>query len=84
MQLAYFESHWRKLWQREVHVRPDLEQWLVELDALPEFPARTPWTVGAIRAVLHRMAKRKAPGLDSWMVQELRLLPDELLEWVAQ
>jgi endonuclease/exonuclease/phosphatase family metal-dependent hydrolase len=82
-QLRYLELHWRKLWQR--HCDKEVpEEWLAELDSLPPFPAQTPWTVEAIRNVLGRMAKRKAAGLDGWTVAELRLLPVELLELVAE
>jgi ribonuclease HI len=82
-QLRSLERHWRRLWQRECKQQVP-EEWLVELDTLPSFPARTPWTIDAVRDVLRRMAKRKAAGLDGWSVAELRLLPDELLEMVVR
>ena len=34
--------------------------------------------------MLRRMPRRKRPGLDAWTVAELRLLPDKILEWVAE
>ena len=82
-QLRSLSSHWRRLWQRP-YSRPVPEEWLAELDALPPFPARTPWTVEHLRDILRRMAKRKAAGLDGWKVAELRLLPDELMELIVQ
>ncbi|CAK0871936.1 unnamed protein product, partial [Prorocentrum cordatum] len=36
------------------------------------------------QAIIRAMAKNKAPGLGGWAVAELRLLPRELLEWVAE
>ncbi len=82
-QLRFFERHWRQLWQRPVREADDIEEWLAELDGLPAFPERVPWTIPLVRAVLKKMAKRKAPGLDGWTVSELRLLPDELLAWIV-
>ena len=83
-QLRHLEFHWLPLWQRQPREGGDLEAWLVELDSLPPFPERAPWTAELVRVVLEKMAKRKAPGLDGWAVAELLLLPTELLEWVAQ
>ena len=83
-QLRHFEHHWRKLWQRQTKEADDIEQWLSELDSLPAFPDRVPWSIAFVRAVLKRMAVRKAPGLDAWTVAELRLLPDELLSWIVE
>ena len=37
-----------------------------------------------MKAALQRMQRRKVPGLDSWRVGELRLLPDTLLEGLVQ
>jgi hypothetical protein len=59
------------------------EQWLVELDGLPAFPERVPWSAAHLRHLLKRMPLRKAAGLDGWSVAELRLLPDELLDLIA-
>ena len=83
-QLRHFEHHWRLLWQRETRPAANAEQWLSELDGLPPFPERVPWSNAFVRAVLKRMAKRKAVGLDGWGVAELRLLPDELIDWVVE
>ena len=83
-QLRHFEHHWRALWQRSVPAMPRVEDWLVELDSLPPFPDRVPWTADLVRAVLQGMAKSKAPGLDAWTVAELCLLPPVLLEWIAE
>ena len=82
-QLRYFEHHWRQLWQRDTRPLANAEQWLSELDGLPQFPDRVAWTAPFIRAVLKRMPKRKAVGLDGWSVAELRLLSNELIEWMA-
>ena len=81
-QLRHLESHWRPLWQREVGPAPPAD-WAAELDGLPPFPERAPWTVQLLKAVLAAMARGKAPGLDGWRVAELRLLPDSLLQWLA-
>lgn len=81
--LRFFEGPWRELWQRPCAAAPG-EEWLQTLDGLPPFPERVPWTGGLVRALLRRMPRRKKPGLDAWTVAELRLLPDELLEWVAE
>ena len=82
-QLRYLEQHWRQLWQRP-SAGPVPEDWLAELDGLPPFPDRTPWTGTLVRDILRRLKPRKAPGLDGWSVAELRLLPDELLDLVAE
>ena len=82
-QLRHFEAHWLPLWRREPPP-PIAEDWLAELDGLPAFPARVPWTAGRVRNLLRRMPRRKAVGLDGWAVAELRLLPDELLGWIAE
>ena len=37
-----------------------------------------------VRAILKKMPARKAAGLDGWGVKELRTLPDEFLEWIAE
>ena len=63
---------------------PHAEDWLAELDSCPPFPDRVPWTADLVRAVLQGMAKSKAPGLNGWTVAELRLIPPELLEWIAE
>ena len=82
-QLRHLEKHWVPLWRRETPA--DLpEEWLAELDGLPPFPARVPWTTGIVRSLLRRMPRRKAVGLDGWSVPELRLLPDEILAWMAE
>lgn len=81
--LRFFEGPWRRLWQRRCAAQPG-DEWVRELDGLPAFPERTQWTAGMVRHLLKRMALRKKPGLDAWRVGELRLLPDSLLEWVAQ
>ena len=83
-QLRYFEHNWRQLWQRPTQEVGNIEHWLAELDGLPEFPDRVPWTVSFLRALLKRMPKRKAVGLDGWAVAELRLLPEEILGWVVE
>ena len=84
-QLRYFESHWKRLWQRELPQQsPALDAWLQELDGLPPFPQRTVWTAAAVRSMLDRMAAGKAPGLDGRSVSKLRLLSDALLDWVSQ
>ena len=77
--LRFFEGAWRRLWQR-ARAAASPEEWLRELDGLPPFPEREPWTAAAVYEVLRHMAKRKKPGLDAWTVGELRLLPQELLE----
>jgi ribonuclease HI len=82
-QLRCLQQRWCALWQRQCEGSVP-EQWLQELDGLPPFPARTPWTVAYLRDLLRRMARRKAVGLDGWSVMELRLLPDELLGLVAE
>ena len=51
---------------------------LAELDGTPVFPGRVPWKAAAVRPVLKRLPRRKAPGLDGWRAPELRLLPHEL------
>ena len=81
--LRFFEGSWRALWQRQSAAMPG-EDWLRELDGLPPFPERVPWSAGSVRALLRRMARRKKPGLDAWTVGELRLLPEELLQWIAE
>ena len=81
--LRFFELPWQALWQRQAGGPPG-EDWLRELDGLPPFPARTPWTAGMVRALLRKMPRRKKPGLDAWTVAELRLLPDALLGWIAE
>ena len=82
-QLAVLEQHWRPLWQRGVGPAPP-EDWAAELDGLPPFPPRQPWSAGLVRATLAAMSKGKAPGLDGWGVAELRSLPDTLLVLVAE
>eukprot|EP00969_Alexandrium_andersonii_P227380 10041539-Alexandrium_andersonii.AAC.1 len=63
---------------------PNIEQWLAELDSLPPFPDRVSWTAGQVSALFAARANSEAPGLDGWTVAELRLLPVELFEWVAE
>jgi hypothetical protein len=63
---------------------PNIDEWLIELDSLPPFPDRAPWTAELVLSILMRMALHKAPGLDGWTVDELRLLPPALLEWIAE
>ena len=63
---------------------PNIDEWLTELDSLPPFPDRAPWTAELVLSILKRMALHKAPGLDGWTVDELRLLPPALLEWIAE
>ena len=77
------ERHWKALWQRPTRPGPP-EAWLAELGDLPEFPARQPWTAVMVRAVLGRMRPHKAPGLDGWTVAELRLIPDAIIELIAE
>ena len=81
-QLRHMEAHWVPLWRRQPPAQLP-EEWLMELDGLPPFPDRTPWTAALVRSLLRRMPRRKAVGLDGWSVPELRLLPDALLEWIA-
>ena len=81
-QLRHLEAHWVPLWRRRP-VAQLPEDWLVELDGLPPFPDRSPWTGALVRSLLRSMPRRKAVGLDGWSVPELRLLPDALLDWIA-
>ncbi|CAK0820999.1 unnamed protein product [Prorocentrum cordatum] len=75
--LRFFEGPWRQLWQGRSP--PQLgEDWLQELDGLPAFPDREPWTADLVAEILRRMPRRKKAGLDGWSVKELRLLPREL------
>jgi ribonuclease HI len=82
-QLRHLEAHWIPLWRREPPAALP-EEWLAELDGLPPFPDRVPWSAALVRSLLRRMPRRKAVGLDGWSVAELRLLPDELLAWCAE
>ena len=81
-QLRFFEGPWRAIWQRQA-APPLGEEWLQELDGLPAFPERVPWTAELVGWLLRQMPKRKKPGLDHWTVGELRLLPNELHGWIA-
>ncbi|CAK0848334.1 unnamed protein product [Prorocentrum cordatum] len=81
--LRYFEGPWRALWQRAPAPEVD-EEWQQELDGLPPFPDRTPWTADLLAGLFRHVPRRKKPGLDAWTIGELRLLPTEMLELVAE
>ena len=65
-QLRFLESHWRPLWQRPAAGAVP-EEWMAELDGLPPFPERTPWTAELVRSILKRLQPRKAAGLERRM-----------------
>ena len=41
------------------------------------------WTITMIKGTLGAMSARKAPGMDEWCVQEMRIWPDCLLNALA-
>ena len=80
--LRFYEGAWKAIWQR-LPAPPVGEEWLHELDGLPPFPERAPWTAEMVGWLLRHMPRRKKPGLDAWTIGELRLLPVELRAWIA-
>ncbi len=47
-------------------------------------PVPADWDGPAVRQVLFAMSKGKAHGLDGWFLEEFRLLPEFLLDAMAQ
>lgn len=78
----HFFSFWNPMWQRDTETEAtDLSAWDdVFHDILPSVPPRDPIPITCsdphvIRSTIQRLKSYKAPGVDGWRAQELKLLP---------
>ncbi len=82
-ELRWVEQAWRGIWQRAETGEPsgDLLEGLQQLPVMADPP---PWTAELVQNTIRAMSLGKAPGLDGWFLEEVRVLPQPLVGWLAQ
>jgi hypothetical protein len=63
---------------------PDEDRWLEPVRGLPAFPAPPALTEDEVAAAMQSLPCGKAPGLDDWIGEELRLWPRPLARGLLQ
>ena len=70
---------WQPLWQRADAPPEEEAEWLGHLSGLPRFPGLQALTPQRVQEGINHLANSRAPGLDDWVGEELRLWPPQLV-----